>query len=324
MLPFSRTDLEKLTEDKLPELADLDSSGFLVGGREDFEKFRRRLLNLNDALAALEEKLAQGEDEVELFEGVMVRCDQRIPVGIIAEAGDVTEKCYRFSISWVPGFFLSRDLGWFWGGCAISDSQRTVTVFLIRSSFRNRRKWFIYDRRELLAHELCHAARNVINDNTFEEFFAYQTAPSRLRRYMGNCFIHKYDAVLFLSPALILLAAQMVKTCGDFAYPIWPFWLFALAYPAYLLLRNNIARVTFFRACSKLLAFGFPDAPAILFRCSQEEIKELALLASPETFRRFVQNRASINLRWRIIQHRFVINQGEQNHGKTEEANGAA
>lgn len=324
MLPFSRTYLEELTEDKLPELAALDSSGLLVGRRETFGEFRNRLLNLEAALGQLEEKLTSGGDDVEIFEGVTVRRDWRVPVEIIAEAGAVTEKYYRFSITWVPGFFLSRDIGWLWGGCAISDTARTVTVFLIRSSFMNRSKWFIYDRRELLAHELCHAARNVINDHMLEEFFAYQTAPSRLRRYMGNCFIHKYDAVMFLFPPLVLLAAQMAKTFGGLIWPIWPFWLFALAYPVYLLLRNNLARMEFFRACSRLLAFGFAEAPAILFRCSRQEIKDIALLVSPEAFRRFVQHRASTNLRWRIIQHRFVINHGERKNGKTETAGDTA
>lgn len=311
MLPFDRAYLEQLTEDDLSKLSNLDSLGFLVGPNETFEDFRHRLLKLSDALKEFDEKLAQGADEVEILDGITVCKDKRIPDEIIKEAGKVTEHYYRFSISWAPGFFMSKDIGWLWGGCALADVEQTLTVFLIRSSFMNKRRWFIYDRRELLAHELCHTARHVINDNTLEEFFAYQTAPSKIRRYMGNCFIYKHDAILFLLPTIILLVAQVVKSFSTYNYPIWPFWILALAYPAFLLVRNNIARVVFFRACSKLIAFGFVDALAILFRCDWHTVMEVSLLPSPEAFRRFVHKKACANLNWRVIQHRFVINNSE-------------
>jgi hypothetical protein len=326
MLPFDRAYLEKLTEDDLKELVYLDSSGFLVGTEETFDEFRGRLLELSDALAEFEQKFEQDGDEIEIFEGLTVRKDKRIPPEVIEEAGELTEKYYRFKLTWAPGFFMSRDIGILWGGCAVSDTQHILTVFLIRSTFQNRRKWFIYDRRELLAHELCHTARNVINDNTLEEFFAYQTAPSRVRRYMGNCFIYKYDAIFFLLPTLVLLGAQMLKTFYDMLYPMWPFWIFALLYPGFLLLRNNVARRVFFRACSKLLAFGFCDASAILFRCNWEDAKTISGLSSPEAFRRFVQQRAHNDLCWKVIQHRFVIHNGEheEESKETEEATDGA
>ncbi|MBU8902724.1 MAG: hypothetical protein KOO69_08290 [Victivallales bacterium] len=324
MLPFDRAYLEELTEDNLINLAYLDSLGFLLGPDEKFEDFRQRLLKLFDVLKDFELKLEQGADEVEIFDGIIVCKDKRIPIEIIEEAGKLTEHYYRFSINWAPGFFMSKDVGLLWGGCALSDTEQLLTVFLIRANFMNKSKWFIYDRRELLAHELCHTARHVINDNMLEEFFAYQTAPSKLRRYMGNCFIYKHDAILFLLPTIILLVAQMIKTFSTYDYPSWPFWIFALSYPAFLLIRNNIGRVVFFRACSKLIAFGFADASAILFRCNWHNVKEISLLASPEAFRRFVQKKASSELNWKLIQHRFVIHSGEAETEELEGENDAA
>jgi hypothetical protein len=324
MLPFDRVYIENLSEDELSKLAYLDSLGFIVGVGETFEEYRKRLLAVFDNLQEFDQDIEKN-DELELFEGVKVKKDKRIPVEIVDEASRITEKYYRFAINWVPGFFLSKNIGWLWGGCALSDTERTLTIFLIRSSFRNKRKWFIYDRRELLAHELCHAARGVINDERLEEFFAYQTAPSKIRRYMGNCFIYKHDAILFLVPTLILLAAQMLKTFNtSLAYPIWPFWILALIYPVFLLLRNGVARLYFFRACSKLLAFGFKDATAVLFRCDWLSVKKISTLASPEEFRRFVQKNSSSDLHWRIIQHRFIINNGESELADVEEADDSA
>jgi hypothetical protein len=141
---------------------------------------------------------------------------------------------------------------------------------------------------------------------------------------MGNCFIYKLDAILFLLPVMILLGAQLLLTFGSFNFAIWPFWILAFLYPVFLLLRNNFARMVFFRACSKLLAFGFVDALAILFRCDWNSIKEISTMASPESFRRFVQARASSNLEWKVIQHRFVIHNGETEAERAEEAENIA
>jgi len=116
MLPFDRAYLEQLTEDDLSKLSHLDSLGFLVGSRETFEDFRQRLLDLCDALKEFEDKLEQGTDDVEIFDGITVCKDKRIPVEVIEEAGKITENYYRFSITWAPGFFMSKDIGLLWGG----------------------------------------------------------------------------------------------------------------------------------------------------------------------------------------------------------------
>ena len=115
MLPFDQAYLEKLTEDDLSELSYLDSLGFLVGTKETFEDFSQRLLNLCDALKEFEDKFEQGADEVEIFDGVIVRKDKRIPVEVIEEAGKITENYYRFNHLGSRFFHVKRcwiALGW--------------------------------------------------------------------------------------------------------------------------------------------------------------------------------------------------------------------
>ena len=207
MFPLSPEEIQSLDADCPERLAALDDSGLFPGPRETAEEFRERLLYQQQAFAELDRELAE-RGEAEAFEGVVVRADCRIPDEIVEEAAECTRSLYGFSGRHVPGFFLSQGVGPLWGGCAIGDTESGLTVFLIRSSFRARRRWFVYDRRELLAHELCHAARQCLGDLPLEGYFAYQTSPSRLRRYLGNCFIREYDAIWFVIPALLLLLAD--------------------------------------------------------------------------------------------------------------------
>ncbi|MFA7232092.1 MAG: hypothetical protein WC071_12550, partial [Victivallaceae bacterium] len=201
--------------------------------------------------------------------------------------------------------------GLLWGGCAITDTEKPLTIFLVRGNFRTQQRWFIYNRKELLAHELCHAARNILRDYKLEEFYAYQTAPSIIRRYMGNCFIAKYDALLFLIPVMVLLAAQSVQTFAEINLPILPFWIFALAYPGYLLVRNHYARRRFFKACDRLSTFGIKAARAVLFRCNWRETGEISQLKSETELKNYTSLLAKKELRWKIIQYRFILTNNE-------------
>lgn len=297
--------VEQLHPEAVEALAELDAHGFIPGRSESFDQFKSRLGRILAAVEEFEREIGD-RGEINVFGGLALRQDDRIAPEIVAEAASLTEQLYRFSIDWAPGFFLSKDIGLLWGGCAIADTEKPLTIFLIRDSFRHRRRWFIYDRRELLAHELCHTARG-LRDYKLEEFFAYQTAPSRLRRYLGNCFIKKYDALLFLLPVLLLLAVQMLQTFAGIMFPVWPFWIIALLYPARLLIRNQLARNRFFRARKRLLNFGFGAAAAILFRSTWDETGTIAGMKTRQEFLDFVDSAADHELRWKIIRHRFIV-----------------
>ena len=139
-----------------------------------------------------------------------------------------------------------------------------------------------------------------------DEFFAYQTSPSKLRRYIGNCFIRQSDALFFMFPAVLLLAAQVVQS---FLLPrlwIWPFWIAALGYPAWLLLRNQLGRNRLFRAERNLENFGAGEARKILFRATAEERRELAALKTREDFAGFLEKHGE-ELRWQVTLYRFPI-----------------
>lgn len=291
-------------EAELARGVELDGAGFLPRRGESAEQFFRRVETILGIHREFEAELAAA-GEVGVY-GLQLRSQDRIPDEIIGEAEEVTDRLYSFRTRHVPGFFLSRDVGLLWGGCMICDPDHPLSVFLIRGAFRKRQRWLFYNRRELLAHELCHSMRQSLEEITLEEYFAYQTSPSRLRRYLGNCFIREYDAIWFVIPALLLLLAQVAQSFWLPGLPVWPFWPVALAYPAFLLIRNGISRRLVKRAAKKLAAFGVEKPSAVLFRLDREEIRRIGAMEQPGEFEQYAAERKESDFRWAILYARFL------------------
>ena len=289
----------------MSQIAELDAAGFMPVPGESEEMFVSRVRGILDRHAQFDALLAENKT-LTVFGEITVEEREKIPPEIIARAADVTWELYKFRTSHVPGFFLSRSVGLLWGGCLIGDPDENFSLFLIRNAFRTREKWLFYRRTELFAHELCHSMRLELRETTLEEHFAYQTSPSALRRYLGNCFIRDVDAVLFVVPALLLLAATLVRDFFWGAMPVGPFWILVFVYPLFLLLRNAASRRVVKKAARKLNEFGITETDAILFRCTREELCALGALENREQFDRLILDLGSRELRWKIIIERFI------------------
>ena len=293
---------------------ELDSHGLIVAPGETLESYSARIDEILRTRARFvlcddgQAKPESLEDEI----GFKVGEVEPMPPDIIAEAADKTEKLFGFRADWVPAYFPSRGLGLLWGGCTVI-TESGFPVFFLRRGFRNKQKWFIYRRDEILAHELCHAVRGCLEDETYEEHFAYMTSGSAFRRWTGNCFRRECDAILFLIPLALLLAAQIVVYSGVLPLPIWPFWLIAAAFPIFLIARNIPGRRTFFAARAKLERAGFVNPDAALFRMTADEIKTLARTPDDQ-IESFLQEKSDAELRWQILIHRFQHMQTETPH----------
>ncbi len=299
--------IETVKKNDLETLSLLDANGIIAAPDENIVSFKKRHRELLYNIIKFDKEL-QNEEQIQLMDSVTVSSKSKIPDDIIQEATEITSTTYSFQIRWIPGFFISKNLGLLWGGCAISFPENALSIFLIRASFAKRRRWLLYRRDELLSHELCHIARTPINDRVFEEHFAYALSPSRLRRYLGNCFQTSLDATLFIVPFFILLAAQTAQFILNIEkLPIYPFWILAALYPAFLLIRNQRSRNIFFRARNNLVKLKLSKADAILFRCTRDEIHTIAAF-SPHipALAEWLGKRANSRLRWRIIYERFM------------------
>ena len=290
---------------EIEELTALDAAGVIAGRGENEADYLARVSRIRAAHADFLDRL-QTSGTAEALDGITVRSEDAIPAEFYDAPAETTRNLYGFEVRHVPGFFLSRRVGWLWGGCLIGDPDLDFSLFMLRGSFRHRGKWLFYSRNELLAHELCHSARQALGEATLEEFFAYQTSPSRLRRIFGNCFIRDLDAILFVLPSLLLLVAQILRSFLFPEFPAWIFWVLALAYPAYLLIRNQISLNLVTRAKRALLRCGVEKPSAVMFRCTREELAKLARITSPEELRSFAAARATAEVRWLIIGKRFL------------------
>ncbi len=288
--------LEKVLLDRLVAL---DAQGFIPGENESVEAFSARVVRTRKRLIEFENALAS-QEKVQVFDSFDVCSADKIAPELIGEAAEKTFELYRFSIRYVPGFYLTEKVGWLWGGCMIADVENDFSLFLLRGAFRKKRKFLNYFREELLAHELCHAARTALHDSVLEEYFAYQTSPSKLRRYLGNCFISEKDAYLFLFPVLLLPVAEFVRFRFLSGFPSWIFWVIALIYPLFLLIRNALSRFQVKRAGENLKKAGITHPSAVLFRMSYSEIKEFAG-KNPSDIPALIAEKAQQLPRWAVI-----------------------
>ena len=274
--PFDRETLENQDFTNQDFLLELDSHGIFPAADESEENFRTRLLKeyeFNKSVNSANEKILlwQSDDGKDKLE---VREKDRVDKELFEPAWEQTRRLYGFAVDYVQGFYLFDKVGLLWGGCSLYDDETQMKVFLLRPAFRNKKRFLIYNRTELIAHELCHCARQVLHDHDIEEYFAYQTAGSPLRRYIGNCFIREFDALLFLLPSLLLLIAQIIKNFIWGALPLFPFWLFLGAVLAYFIIRNQRSRSIVNKARKKL-APAASNPEAILFRSTLAELKIL-------------------------------------------------
>ena len=292
-----------MNSESLDRLIALDAAGFLITPGEDAAGFLKRVEAVREVSAAFEKELASGE-KIKVFDIFEVSADCRIPPEITGEVAGITEKLYGFAVHHVPGFFLKKKIGWLWGGCLVGDPEANFAVFLLRDVFRKKRRFLNYCREELLAHELCHAVRHVMEEPALEEYFAYQTSDSPLRRYLGNCFISDKDALGFLLPVMLLPAAELVKALFLPWFPAWIFWILAVIYPLFLLCRNHFSRKLVIHAAENLRKAGVSRAEAVLFRCTLEEVGQFST-AKAEDIPGIIEEKSAGSLRWQVISARF-------------------
>ena len=293
-----------MTPEILDKLISLDAAGFLITEGESAEDFLQRVSNTEKVYADFNAELETGAN-VKIFDLFEVNSDCRISPELSGEAAEITGNLYGFAVSHVPGFYLTKEIGLLWGGCLIGDPDENFAVFLLRDAFRKHRRFLNYRREELLAHELCHSVRHVMCEPRLEEYFAYQTSPSPLRRYLGNCFISDKDAWGFLIPVMFLPLAEVTRALWLPGFPSWIFWIIAMIYPLFLLLRNNFSRSLVNRARRVLLAAQLKFGEAVLFRATLQELAEIGRLEVAD-FEQYAAEKAEKSLRWKVIYERFI------------------
>jgi len=297
--------LERAEHGDVDALAAFDACGLILGAAEDLDTWAKRVRSLTENLRKLERALA--ENRVFEVDGMRFPREARIDREVFEPAHDVTTRLYRFEARWTPGFYIDPSLGWLFGGCAYWFEPDFFALFVIRKVFAEREKWLFYRRTELLAHELCHAARAGFADRRFEEMHAYATAESAFRRRFGSMFRSPFDSYLLLFATFLLLLVQVVRFSVWYWLPAWPFWCFVAAVGLFFLVRQLHDLHQWNRALNALAnAAGTEAARPILFRCSDREIAALAALRTPQEVSDWIDYRCRTSVRWQVVRRRFL------------------
>lgn len=295
--------IRRAAQGDLEALTELDRRGLTPADGEDATAFAHRLETLNENIRKMEDELTQkGSYSID---DISLQKESRIPKEIFRTPGEWTRKLYGFSCDWVPGFFLDPNFSGLFGGCAYSFYPDFFALFIIRHSFKQKKKWLWYHRDELLAHELCHVARIACESTVFEELMAYQTATSPFRRWIGGIFRSQVDVFLFLGSALLQLLLQVVRTFWVPAIPGWLGMTIMAAVVLFLLFRYGRDLHHHNLALKKLTALYQGEAAtarAVLFHGNDQEIRAMA---TSKDLPALLEEFSKKSLRWQILRHRF-------------------
>lgn len=300
--------LEQVRQKDAAALETLDRHGFLPAEEETHAEFADRLGRFREKMAEFEAKM-QPDLPGAVFEipedRLVFTPADRIPAAVFAEAAALTEPLYGFSVAWVPGFY--KDCGALFGGGAYAFPPELFSVFIINEAFAEQERWLIYHRQELLGHELCHVARSGFASPAYEEFLAYQTAGTWLRRNWGGVVHRERDTYLFLASALLPLLGQVASlSFGIAGFPAWPLWLPFFAVGFWLGGRHLRLLWRFRQAEKRLHPFCHEGRTLpVLFRCSDAEIQAIASFGSAASLLAWLETRPETP-RWQVIRSRFL------------------
>ncbi len=299
-------------QEEVDRLVALDEKGLLMAPKETLEEFFRRV----ESQEKFEEYLS-GEFRkrgVAVFCGMELREEDRLPEGLIRQCLQAIAECYKTVPSYLP-VFVTKDVGFFWGGAAIGfrdtegiiDKDAFFALVQLRMSFQHKKRFLIYDRDEILAHEACHIVRMAFEQEAYEEPLAYMLSKTGFRRYLGPILRNMRDFTIFAITFALFMVVQILGQTVVIPDFVWwaskmPFVLLV----GYLGVINHGVYKRLRGAVRNLEDIFGENANAIVFRCSDGEIDEISGLSDSDKVRRRLQQKAEVDPRWQVMFRRFA------------------
>lgn len=229
---------------------------------------------------------------------------------VLREAYAYTRPLYDSAPDWIPIFFNDYKLSLWHGGCAwifqLDEDTPTSAFMQLRSSFKNNHRYLgLYNREELIAHELAHAGRMMYQDPQFEEILAYQTSPSFLRRWLGPIVQSSNESLLFILVLGFIIMANVALLAFN---PVEAYssikWFIGLPL---LLVTCALARLSIrhlqLKKCIRHLSTLYHSstkARHLTYRLHDQDIRRFAA-SSSEQIRSFIEDQPSTSFYWSFI-----------------------
>ena len=298
---LNKNSWSSLEKGEMKVLHQLDNNGFLIGENENLADYTKRLKEWEEA-KKLYNKQVENTKKFSI-QGQEFKLDNTIPNEVILEGGEISQKTYCFSIQDFASFF-SKNVGVLSAAVTYFPTKKFFPFFILKNSLRKRKKFLIYDRNEIIAHEACHIARASMNSCKYEEFFAYYLSKSSLRKVLGSLFRTSTETFIFLIVLFLNLAGQFV---GVFfarlsSFSMWTSVILLFIF-CFLIARQLKLYFNFKKAVKKISLLSNHPA-AILFRCSDKEIDKIIKTSSlnKKNLKKIIEN----PLRYNLIKTKFL------------------
>lgn len=212
--------------------------------------------------------------------------------------------------SWVPLFFSNYKLPFWHGGCAWIFQQKqdspTSAFFQLRQNFRKSKKYLgMYDRDELIAHELSHVGRMKYEEPKYEEILAYRSSKSLFRRFFGPIIQSSYESTIFLLVLMFVVITDFFSIYHEFEnwiYLSFIGFLLVVGMVSYGLIRLCIRQTRFKNCLDKLkkVFFNRQQAEAVIYRLTDKEIFSFSRMSTDEIIH-YAKEQKNQNFRWKVI-----------------------
>lgn len=220
---------------------------------------------------------------------------------ILAAPFKISEENFDVRPEWVPLFFSNwKLLPWHGGSAWIFQCEKDGplgAVLQLRKAFFSKTRYLgLYERGELIAHEMAHAARMAFDEKEYEEIFAYKTSKQGISRTFGPILQSSVESkwFVFLLATLLLLDLFLIFMGSWEAYfsfqPLKAIPLLLVVYGAYRLNKKKQTLKKTEVILSSLV--GKMNAPFVLFRLKDNEIKQFSTF-SPQQVLSYFQSENS-------------------------------
>ncbi len=196
---------------------------------------------------------------------------------------------YGICPSWIFINYSNKGLLPWEGGCTWIFEENGVinTTLQLRRLFKHKKKYLkLYDKQEILIHELVHIGRIAFDEPKFEEFLAYRTSPNAFRREFSNMIEHSYEPLLFLIPLFLI----------NLFLPIY-FNLLPLTLLIGAFFRSKKRKKTFEEAKKRLKPLFKEDSEPFLYRLTDDEI----IFCAEHTLEQILEKFSENSFRYRFL-----------------------
>jgi len=207
---------------------------------------------------------------------------------------------FDISPDWAVAYYSNKGLSFWQGAVAyISSGKKPFVALQIRKQLKGGKYLFLYEKDEILSHELAHAARMAFNEEKTEELFAYWTSASSIRKLFGPIFRSPFESNFFIAFSCLSFITQTFFPHLILAQLFPLASLLMLSYYLFRLFRTRLKVNCSLKKLTSILK-SKSKARATLFRLTDKEIYFFAKSSLKEILH-YIKKQNKKELRWKVI-----------------------